>query len=78
MSREELVAKLYEYVASTYGVDESTLSEDTVLADLGVGSKYSVAMCASIENDFDVMIPVARFGKYKTIGEVADFVEEEM
>ena len=48
MSREELVAKLYEYVASTYGVDASTLSEDTVLADLGVGSKYSVAMCASI------------------------------
>ena len=35
-------------------------------------------MSASIENDFDVMIPVARFGKYKTIGDLADFVMEEM
>ena len=35
-------------------------------------------MSASIENDFDVMIPVAGFGNYKTIGALADFVMEEM
>ena len=31
-----------------------------------------------IENDFDVMIPVARFGKFETIGDLVDFVMDEM
>ena len=37
-----------------------------------------VAMSASIENDFDVMIPVARFGNFETIGDLVDFVMDEM
>ena len=78
MTREEIVAKLIEFVASTYKVDAAGLNEETVIADLGVGSKYSVTMCASIENDLEVMIPVARFGNYKTIGDLADYIEEEI
>ena len=43
-----------------------------------MASSQRVAMSASIENDFDVMIPVARFGKFETIGDLVDFVMEEM
>ena len=42
------------------------------------GTSQRVAMSASIENDFDVMIPVARFGKFETIGDLVDFVMDEM
>ena len=62
-----------------FHADADKINENTDIAEeLGVASTQRVAMSASIENDFDVMIPVARFGKYKTIGDLADFVMEEM
>ena len=36
-----------------------------------------MGMCAVIENEFDVVIPFAEFGMYKTIGELADFIASE-
>jgi acyl carrier protein len=78
MTREEVVAKLIEFAAMAYGVDAAEITEDTNLNDLGVASSQRVAMSASIENDFDVMIPVARFGKFETLGALVDFVMDEM
>ena len=37
-----------------------------------------VALSASIENEYDVMIPVARIGNFKTIGDIVDYVMDEM
>jgi len=79
MSREEVLAKIIEFAAMAYGKDASLIKEDTNISEeLGVTSMQRVAMSASIENEFDVMIPVARFGNYKTIGDLADFIMEEM
>lgn len=79
MSREEVTAKMIEFAAMAFGVDASKINENTNIADeLGVASSQRIAMSASIENDFDVMIPVARFGNYKTIGDLVDFVMDEM
>ncbi|WP_346908620.1 acyl carrier protein [Faecalicatena orotica] len=79
MTREEVVAKMIEYAAMAFQANAANINENTNIAEeLGVASTQRVAMSASIENDFDVMIPVARFGNYKTIGELADFVMEEM
>lgn len=79
MTREEVIAKMIEYAAMAFNADPEKINENTDIAEeLGVASTQRVAMSASIENDFDVMIPVARFGKYKTIGDLADFVMEEM
>jgi acyl carrier protein len=78
MSREEVLAKLIEFAAMAYGVDAADITEDTNLNDLGVASSQRVAMSASIENDFDVMIPVARFGNFESLGAIVDFVMDEM
>jgi acyl carrier protein len=79
MTREEVIAKMIEYAAMAFGADAANINANTNIAEeLGVESVKRVAMSASIENDFDVMIPVARFGQYKTIGDLADFVMEEM
>ena len=78
MSREEVLAKLIEFAAMAYGVDAADLSEETNLNELGVASSQRVAMSASIENDFDVMIPVARFGNFDSLGAIVDFVMDEM
>jgi acyl carrier protein len=77
MTREEIIANLIEFAALAYKVDAATLSENTNLNELGTSSVQRVAMSASIENEYDVMIPVARFGNFETIGKLADFVMEE-
>lgn len=79
MSREEIISKLIGYAAMAFKADPAKINENTNIAEeLGVGSTMRVAMSASIENDFDVMIPVAKFGTYKTIGDLADFIINEM
>lgn len=79
MTRKEVVEKMIEFAAMAFGADAADLNESTdIAAELGVASTQRVAMSASIENEFDVMIPVARFGNYKTIGDLADYVMEEM
>lgn len=62
-----------------FNKDASAITESTNISEeLGVASAQRVAMSASIENDFDVMIPVARFGKFETIGDLVDFVLDEI
>ena len=79
MSREEITSQIIEFASLAFEKDASLITEDTDIAEeLGVQSKQRVAMAASIENEFDVMIPVARFGSYKTIGDIVDFVMDEM
>ena len=79
MTREEVLAKIIEFAAMSFHKDASEIREETKISEeLGVASSQRVAMTASIENDFDVMIPVARFGKFETIGDLVDFVMDEM
>lgn len=79
MNREEVVTKIIEFAAMAFHKDAALINEQTNIAEeLGVASAQRVAMSASIENDFDVMIPVARFGKFETIGNLVDFVMDEM
>lgn len=78
MSKEEIVAKLIEDAAIVYKADASTLSADTdISATLGTNSLNRMGMCAMIENHFDVVVPLAEFGKYKTFQELADMISEQ-
>ena len=79
MDREEVLAKIIEFAADISGTDASEITEDSKTDDVvGVTSAKRVAMSASIENEMDVMIPVARFGKFETIGELVDFIMDEI
>lgn len=79
MSREEVLADMIEFAAMAFDKDAAAITENTNIAEeLGATSMQRVAMSASIENEYDVMIPVARFGKFVTIGDLVDFVMNEM
>ena len=79
MTREEVLAKMIEFAAMAFNKEPTEIKEDTNISEkLGVASSQRVAMTASIENEFDVMIPVARFGKFETIGALVDFVMDEI
>ena len=79
MTREEITKQVIEFAALAFEKDAAEITEDTDIAEeLGVQSKQRIAIAASIENEFDVMIPVARFGNYKTIADLVDFILDEM
>lgn len=79
MTREEVLAQMIDFAAMAFNKDAANINENTNIAEeLGVASTQRVAMSASIENEFDVMVPVARFGKFETIGDLVDFVMDEM
>lgn len=79
MTREEVLEQIIEFAAMAFNKDAAEITENTNISEeLGVQSNQRVAMSASIENEYDVMIPVARFGKFETIGQLVDFVMDEM
>ena len=78
MTKDEIIAKLIEDAAIIYTADTSTLAADTdISATLGTNSLNRMGMCAMIENHFDVVIPLAEFGTYKTFQDLADMIAEQ-
>ena len=77
--RNEVLANIIKFAAMAYKKPEEEINENTnVSEELGVQSMQRVALSASIENEYDVMIPVARIGNIKTIGDIVDYVMDEM
>ncbi len=77
--RNEVLANIIKFAAMAYGKPEEEINENTnVSEEMGVQSIQRVALSSSIENEYDVMIPVARIGKFETIGDIVDYVMEEM
>ncbi|HCG58473.1 MAG TPA: acyl carrier protein [Lachnospiraceae bacterium] len=77
--RNEVLANIINFAAMAYKKPEAEINENTNISEeLGVQSMQRVALSASIENEYDVMIPVARIGKFETIGDLVDYVMDEM
>ena len=74
--RNEVLANIIKFAAMAYKKPEAEINENTnVSEELGVQSMQRVALSASIENEYDVMIPVARIGQFETIGEIVDYAD---
>lgn len=77
--RKEVLEKVIEFAARAYKKEASEINENTKIAEeLGGQSMQKVALSASIENEYDVMIPVARMGQFGTIGDLVDHIVDEM
>lgn len=75
MTKDEIVAKLIESASKVYMREASTLSAATsITRDLGTRSLDVMGMTAMIENDFDVVVPLAEYGHYETLGDLADMI----
>lgn len=77
MNREEVLKNVILFASRAYKKDVSEINENTNLSDLGVQSLQRVAMSASIEEEYDVSIPVAKFGQFPTVGDLVDHIMEE-
>ncbi len=77
--RKEVLENVIEFAARAYNRSASDIKESTKISEeLGGQSMQHVALSASIENEYDVMIPVARMGQFETIGDLVDHILDEM
>jgi len=77
--RREVLENVIEFAARAYKKEVSEINENTkITEELGGQSMQRVALSASIENEYDVMIPVAKMGQFKTIGDLVDHIMDEM
>lgn len=56
--------------------DFTNASKNSTLEELGVNSISMLMLMVSIEDEFGIMFPVERVGELKTVGDVADVIEE--
>lgn len=79
MTREEMVKKLIGCAQKAFKTEVEGIAGDSEIAEkFGTNSMKRIAMCALIENEFDVMIPVSAFGSYATFNNLADYIMSEM
>ncbi len=69
--------KLTTIIADQLGIDETTISEDTTLEDLGADSLALVELVMSVEEEFEIQIEDEDMEKFKTVGDVLDYIESK-
>lgn len=70
--------KIREIIMDQLGVDESTITEETDLSkDLEADSLDAVEIIMAMEEEFGIEIPDEEAEKFKTVGDLVKYVEQE-
>lgn len=69
--------KLATIIADQLDIEESVVAEDTTLEDLGADSLALVELVMSVEEEFDIQIEDEDMEKFKTVGDVLDYIESK-
>ena len=69
--------KLATIIADQLGIEENGITEDTTLEDLGADSLALVELVMSVEEEFNIQIEDEDMEKFKTVGDVLDYIESK-
>lgn len=79
MSREEIYERLNEVFRDVFGDDDITVNDTTTANDIeGWDSLRHITLLASVEDEFDIEFSMGQTVKMKNVGEMVDFIEEEV
>ena len=79
MSREEIYERLNEVFQDVFGDDDITVNDDTTAKDIdGWDSLRHITLLAAIEDEFDIEFSMAATVKMKNVGEMVDYIEDEV
>lgn len=75
MDKTAIEEKIIELCAKTYQKNTDEITRDTRFQeDLSPNSILRVGLSANIEEELDVMVPLAELSKFKTVGDMINFV----
>ena len=79
MSSEEVFDKVKEIIVEQLGVAETAITpEASFIDDLGADSLDIVELIMALEEEFDIEIPDADAEKVVTVGDVVDYIKENV
>ncbi len=69
--------KLATIISDQLTINDITITEDTTLEDLGADSLALVELVMSVEEEFEIQIEDEDMEKFKTVGDVLDYIESK-
>lgn len=79
MSSEEVFEKVKGIIVEQLGVTDTTVTmEASFIDDLGADSLDIVELIMALEEEFDIEIPDADAEKVVTVGDVVDYIKENV
>ena len=79
MSSEEILEKVKGIVIEQLGVTDTAVTmEASFIDDLGADSLDIVELIMAIEEEFDIEIPDSDAEKVVTVGDVVDYIKENV
>ena len=79
MSSEEVFEKIKGIIVEQLGVTESSVTmEASFIDDLGADSLDIVELVMALEEEFNIEIPDADAEKVVTVGDVVDYIKENV
>ena len=79
MSSEEILEKVKGIIIEQLGVtDTAVTTEASFIDDLGADSLDVVELVMAIEEEFDIEIPDSDAEKVVTVGDVVDYIKENV
>ena len=79
MSSEEVFEKVKNIIIEQLGVSETAVTnEASFIDDLGADSLDIVELIMALEEEFDIEIPDADAEKVVTVGDVVDYIKENV
>jgi len=79
MSSEEVFEKVKEIIVEQLGVAENAVTEEaSFIDDLGADSLDIVELIMALEEEFDMEIPDADAEKVVTVGDVVDYIKDNV
>ena len=79
MSSEEVFDKVKEIIVEQLGVAEDTVvQEASFIDDLGADSLDIVELIMALEEEFDIEIPDTDAEKVVTVGDVVDYIKDNV
>lgn len=71
--------KIRELLAEQLDVDENSISkEDNLTDDLGADSLDAIDIVMSVEDEFKIEVPDEIIEKMRTVGDIVNFVENNI
>ena len=79
MNQEEIFEKVKKIIVEQLGVAETSVTmEASFIDDLGADSLDIVELVMALEEEFDIEIPDADAEKVVTVGDVVDYIKENV
>lgn len=79
MSREEIYERLNTVFQDVFDNDELTVDDNTTAYDVdGWDSLRHITLIAAIEDEFDIEFSMGQTVSMKNVGEMVDYIEEEL